>query len=69
MFAVGNRRITIIRIACFIVVYVAAEEFHEVQENFPAESSKLMVDIRKSKVQSQKKGIQVEKGCTRLDVR
>ena len=51
------------------MVPVAAEEFHEVQENFSAESSKSMVDIRKSKIQSQKKGNQVEEGCTRLDVR
>ena len=34
VFAVGNRRITIIKIACFIVVHVAAEENHEVQDNF-----------------------------------
>ena len=64
VFAVGNRRIIIIKIACFIVVPVAAEEFHEVQGNFSAELSKSLVDIRKSKIQE---GIQVENGCTRLD--
>lgn len=47
----------------------AAVEFHEAQKKISAGLSKSVVAIRRKSAKIIREGVQVENGCTRLDVR